>query len=556
MLKKMFYWFGNQPESYKSGLGDLFDFEDGNYLECKNDEESRCSPSFLNQHPLLTRDLKCKLNSGELKDILADFRAHGGCVPKRKVRMIKPNTDFNPEDNLFEVGLPLPRIQMPPLCELSKDNSFSDNSLNVQEPKMMEVFAKEEDPGSIIAYALVSADYEKQLNDIVQGTPTVVTSRKRVLSSIESSTSSGLSEIKDAGQLELSGGFSSVAFTFKASKDTTAISPHIDIQFNDQTTKYYCCVYFAEQFRSLRSELIQINHQNANQTNTSLTPSLSSTSELSQGNVTATSDSSSFYSNATGIDSSSSTTSNALIEETFIRSISCCVPWTASGGKSGATFCKTIDDRFILKEMSRHELASFLKIAKAYFDHVLSAFYESRPTLLAKILGVYRISFKNSYTNNANKMYLLVMENLFYQRNISRRFDLKGSDRNRWVHTDDPTNVVLLDENLLQSLRKSPLYIRPECKQRLTTAIDADSLFLSSHSVMDYSLLVGIDQEQKRLVVGIIDYIRPYTWDKRIEMVVKSVGSHGKMPTIVSPDLYRERFCDKMNQYFLCIPDG
>jgi 1-phosphatidylinositol-3-phosphate 5-kinase len=148
------------------------------------------------------------------------------------------------------------------------------------------------------------------------------------------------------------------------------------------------------------------------------------------------------------------------------------------------------------------------------------------------------------------------MENLFYQRKISRRFDLKGSDRNRWVHTDDPTNVVLLDENLLQSLRQSPFYIRPECKQRLTTAIDNDSTFLSSHSVMDYSLLVGIDQDQKRLVVGVIDYIRPYTWDKRIEMVVKSVGSHGKMPTIVSPDLYRERFREKMNQYFLCIPDG
>lgn len=47
---------------------------------------------------------------------------------------------------------------------------------------------------------------------------------------------------------------------------------------------------------------------------------------------------------------------------------------------------------------------------------------------------------------------LLVMENLFYGREISNKFDLKGSERNRLV---DPSNqhgeIVLLDENLVQS---------------------------------------------------------------------------------------------------------
>jgi len=44
------------------------------------------------------------------------------------------------------------------------------------------------------------------------------------------------------------------------------------------------------------------------------------------------------------------------------------------------------------------------------------------------------------------------MENLFCDKNISNKFDLKGSDRNRLV---DPSNqngeIVLLDENLIQS---------------------------------------------------------------------------------------------------------
>lgn len=49
-----------------------------------------------------------------------------------------------------------------------------------------------------------------------------------------------------------------------------------------------------------------------------------------------------------------------------------------------------------------------------------------------------------------------------------------------------------------------PLYIRPHSKTVLTLAITNDTSFLSSHLVMDYSLLVGIDESKQELVVGII----------------------------------------------------
>ncbi len=49
-----------------------------------------------------------------------------------------------------------------------------------------------------------------------------------------------------------------------------------------------------------------------------------------------------------------------------------------------------------------------------------------------------------------------------------------------------------------------PLYIRPHSKTVLTLAITNDTQFLSSHLVMDYSLLVGMDESRKELVVGII----------------------------------------------------
>ena len=55
-----------------------------------------------------------------------------------------------------------------------------------------------------------------------------------------------------------------------------------------------------------------------------------------------------------------------------------------------------------------------------------------------------------------------------------------------------------------------------------------------------------------------IDYIRTYTWDKRLETYVKLtgiLGGQGKMPTVVSPDLYRNRFTAAMQRYFLMVPD-
>ncbi|XP_070571165.1 1-phosphatidylinositol 3-phosphate 5-kinase-like [Ptychodera flava] len=283
-------------------------------------------------------------------------------------------------------------------------------------------------------------------------------------------------------------------------------NPHIELQFSDHTAKYYCRVYFAEQFRLLRKTVFPYG------------------------------------------------------EEAYIRSLAHCIPWVARGGKSGSTFCKTADDRFILKQMSRLEVQSFTEFAPHYFHYIQTAFEIQRPTALAKILGVYRVGFRNSQTNNTMKQDLLVMENLFYDRKMAQVFDLKGSMRNRHVKVsgEETEDLVLMDENLLKYVVDSPLYIRTHSKTALTMAIYKDSQFLSDHLVMDYSLLVGIDESRKELVVGIIDYIRTFTWDKKLEMVVKSsgiLGGQGKMPTVVSPELYRTRFLEAMDKYFLMVPD-
>lgn len=55
-----------------------------------------------------------------------------------------------------------------------------------------------------------------------------------------------------------------------------------------------------------------------------------------------------------------------------------------------------------------------------------------------------------------------------------------------------------------------------------------------------------------------VDFIRTFTWDKKLEMYVKAsgiLGGQGRMPTVVSPELYRTRFTEAMHRYFLMVPD-
>lgn len=76
---------------------------------------------------------------------------------------------------------------------------------------------------------------------------------------------------------------------------------------------------------------------------------------------------------------------------------------------------------------------------------------------------------------------------------------------------------------------------------------------------MDYSLLVGVDEVRQELVLGIIDFIRQYTWDKQMETLVKASrilgGSRNAAPTVISPEQYKIRFRKAMSTYFFMVPD-
>ena len=244
-----------------------------------------------------------------------------------------------------------------------------------------------------------------------------------------------------------------------------AETQHFDLEMSDKDTKFYCCSYFTAEFHSLRCRVL-----------------------------------------------------GDCSDDLFMSSLADCDRWEAMGGKSGLFFYKTSDDRFVLKQMSRFEYQAFLDFAPHYFEYLKKTSQNEGKSLLGKILGVYKVGFKNSLSNSGMSMEFLIMENLFYNKKISRSYDLKGSVRNRLILEDGgQQGAVLLDENLLRVSCERPLYVNEAAKNSLNQAIKRDATFLASHRMMDYSLLVGICDENSVLVLGIIDYIRTFTWDKKLE---------------------------------------
>ena len=240
-------------------------------------------------------------------------------------------------------------------------------------------------------------------------------------------------------------------------------------------------------------------------------------------------------------------------DDNFISSLSRCIKWDSSGGKSGAAFLKTLDDRLIVKQMSKIETEQFLRFAPNYFEYMADNFFNKLPVSLCKILGFYQITAKNPVTGRFMKMDVMVMENLFYKRKTSRIFDLKGSMRNRKVQQTGRENEVLLDENFVELVSENPLFVRDHARRFLKSALHNDTLFLAQNNVMDYSLIIGIDDEKHELIVGIIDFIRTYTWDKKLESWVKERGLVGGgsaiLPTVVTPKSYKNRFREAMDRY-------
>ncbi|KZV43468.1 hypothetical protein F511_09911 [Dorcoceras hygrometricum] len=332
----------------------------------------------------------------------------------------------------------------------------------------------DDEPTSIVAYALVCPDYVSQISEEPERSKDIADSMFSTLSldSGHFQSSHSLDEMVLDSYKSLGPGDESI-LSLSTTRSSLPVDPlsytkalHARVSFSDDgpRVKYAVTCYYAKRFEALRSICC---------------PS----------------------------------------ETDFIRSLSRCKKWGAQGGKSNVFFAKTLDDRFIIKQVTSKHLKG----------------------------------------GKESKMDVLVMENLLFGRNLTRLYDLKGSSRSRYNPDSSGSNKVLLDQNLIEAMPTSPIFVGNKAKRLLERAVWNDTAFLASVDVMDYSLLVGVDEEKHELVLGIIDFMRQYTWDKHLETWVKASGFLGgpknTSPTVISPKQYKRRFRKAMTTYFLMVPD-
>lgn len=75
---------------------------------------------------------------------------------------------------------------------------------------------------------------------------------------------------------------------------------------------------------------------------------------------------------------------------------------------------------------------------------------------------------------------LMVMENLSYNRNITRQYDLKGALFARYTSVGVAgAGDVLLDQNFVNDMNSSPLYVSHKEKRVLQRAVWNDTSFLN-----------------------------------------------------------------------------
>jgi 1-phosphatidylinositol-3-phosphate 5-kinase len=96
------------------------------------------------------------------------------------------------------------------------------------------------------------------------------------------------------------------------------------------------------------------------------------------------------------------------------------------------------------------------------------------------------------------KMDLLVMENLLFGRNITRLYDLKGSSRSRYNADSSGSNKVLLDQNLLEAMPTSPIFVGNKAKRLLERAVWNDTSFLAVSLPLPWTVVDIINRYIKR----------------------------------------------------------
>lgn len=240
-------------------------------------------------------------------------------------------------------------------------------------------------------------------------------------------------------------------------------------------------------------------------------------------------------------------------------------------GKSGAFFIYTDDKRFVLKTTTGAERDFLWQMLPYYFLYIR----KNPNTLLPRFYGVYSMKHEGI----GGMVRFVIMNNCFNTiQPISEVYDLKGSTLGRSSGESAKPGSILKDLDI-----KRKFYFDHDIANLFLDQLKYDSEFLAEHNVMDYSLLVGIvnedslkgtkklekenyppdnskktifqadefglltwNPELKRKEIyyfGIIDILQIYSSKKKLEHLFKSVAFKTETISIVEPSFYAKRFC-------------
>lgn len=234
---------------------------------------------------------------------------------------------------------------------------------------------------------------------------------------------------------------------------------------------------------------------------------------------------------------------NRIRMDYFIHSLANNTALNTTGGKTGTRFYITGDQKYVIKEISNREFKSFKTFAPNYVNYMLENSEEQNQSLICRIYALFKV----------NKIVYTVMENLTYfvadPGNKVFKYDLKGSERSRFSQFVLP-GKTLMDTNFKIERNGDPISIEIGKTQKFWETLNRDSLFLSQHNIVDYSLFLILDVTDNCCIIKIIDFLREYDLIKIAENQVKLMTDK-KAPTIVKPADYRSRFLANSRKYFI-----
>jgi hypothetical protein len=179
---------------------------------------------------------------------------------------------------------------------------------------------------------------------------------------------------------------------------------------------------------------------------------------------------------------------------------------------------------------------------------------KNKKSLLCKIFGAFLMNFPG-----ITPIYVIIMENVIQNMTPTVIYDLKGSTLNRKTEVKYTAPGEKLPVGPYKDLDLIRRKVRVKCNnmQELAAILYSDSNFLQKCNLMDYSLLLCIEEfkEQGKTVKDsviitykIIDYLTKYELFKKLERaftVLLNPKSSGQA-SVIDSKKYSERFTSFM----------